>query len=72
MIPHNLKAIKARSNVPNTSPNIEVGKKAKTFQCSIEGGQMHRTFHQTFRHAQLSHHKARKSSIVRMRGCKNE
>ena len=40
--------LKPRSNVLNISPNIEAGKKAKTFQCSIEGGQMHRTFIEYF------------------------
>ena len=40
--------VKPRSNVPNISTNIKIGKKAKTLQCSIEGGQMHRTFHRTF------------------------
>ena len=29
--------LKPRSNVPNISPNIDVGEKAETFQCSIEG-----------------------------------
>ena len=37
--------------------------KSQNFQCSIEDGQMHRTFHRIFQHAQLRHRKGTEKNV---------